>query len=369
MTTPDVLTQRALNRATLERQMLLRRRRASALEVIEHLVGMQSQAPDAPYVGLWNRIDGFDPEELSSLTRDRQVVRIGLMRATVHLVSASDALLLRPLVQPVLDRDFSSQVFNKNLAGLDPAVVRDLGLKFLAEEPRTRAELGRMLAEHWPDRDPASLSYAVSYLGPLVQVPPRGIWRAGGPSAHTTLEYWLGRPMDPDPSIDDVVLRYLGAFGPASVMDVQAWSGLTKLREVTDRLGDRVRRFRNEDGKELFDLPHAPRPDPDTPAPVRLLPEYDNLLLSHADRRRVNPDGRKVPLPPGNGGKFGEVMVDGLFVGEWRIDGPTLLVEPYGSLAPADAAQVEAEGVALLAFAAADADPSARRVEVAQPSS
>jgi hypothetical protein len=246
--------------------------------------------------------------------------------------------------------------------------VRDLGLKFIEESPRTRAELGRMLAEHWPDRDPASLSYAVSYLGPLVQVPPRGLWRAGGPATHTTLQHWLGRPLDPSPSIDEVVVRYLGAFGPASVMDVQMWSGLTRLREVTDRLGDRLRRFRNEDGKELFDLPDAPRPDADVPAPVRLLPEYDNLLLSYADRRRVNPEGRKVPLYPGNGGKLGEVLVDGMFVGQWRIQSGTLLVEPFSPLAPADVAAVEEEGHALLAFAAADSEPDDRRVDFAQPS-
>ena len=369
--TPETLSQRALNRATLARQMLLERRSRPALDAIEHLVGMQSQAPDAPYVGLWARLQGFQPDELSTLTANREVVRIGLMRATVHLVSARDALTLRPLVQTVLDRGFSSQV-RKHLEGVDPAEARDLGLALLAERPRTRAELGRLLAERWPDRDPASLSYAVTYLGPLVQVPPRGLWRAGGPSAHTTLQHWLGRPLDAAPSIDEVVVRYLGAFGPAGVMDVQAWSGLTRLREVTDRLGGRLRRFRTEDGKELFDLPDAERPSPDVPAPVRFLPEYDNLLLSYADRRRVNPQGHKVPLYPGNGGRLGEVLVDGMFAGRWRLvheaaeaEDATVVVEPFARLDRAQQPAVEEEGRALLAFVAPGADR--HRIEIASP--
>jgi len=357
--TAVLLGRRALGRATLERQLLLGRHRPPAAEVLEHLVGMQAQAPNAPYVGLWSRLHGFRPDELAGLLQSRQAVRASLMRATVHLVTARDALALRPLVQGVLVRGFSGQAFNRNLAGMDIGELLATGRELLTRTPRTRAELGPLLAARFPGRDPASMAYAVSYLIPLVQVPPRGIWSATGPAAMTPLETWLGRPLDPDPSLDALLLRYLGAFGPATVKDVQTWSGLTRLREVAERLRPGLRAFRDENGAELLDLPDAPRPDPDTPAPVRFLPEYDNLLLSHADRSRVNPDRHPVPLPPGNGGNAGTVLVDGLLRGTWAIardgDGATLTVRPFAELSTKDSAAVAEEGDRLLAFT----DPTA----------
>jgi hypothetical protein len=160
-------------------------------------------------------------------------------------------------------------------------------------------------------------------------------------------EAWLGRPLDPDPGPDPYVLRYLGAFGPASVKDIQAWSGLTKLREVVDRLRPQLMVFRDEHGVELFDLPDAPRPDPDTPAPPRFLAEYDNILLSHADRSRVIPDRRNPPLPPGQGATMGTVLVDGDYSANWRITDGELTIEPLREF---DMADVEAEGARLLKF-------------------
>jgi hypothetical protein len=153
-----------------------------------------------------------------------------------------------------------------------------------------------------------------------------------------------------------------------SVRDVQAWCGLTRLREVVDRLGDRLRPFRGEDGVELFDRPRAPRPDPDTIAPVRFLPEYDNLLLAYADRRRVNPDGRPVPLFPGNGARLGTFLVDGLHAGHWRIrtepaQGRTVLdLEPFARLGKPDAEALTAEGLRLLAFATPPVDQQQVRI-------
>ncbi len=160
------------------------------------------------------------------------------------------------------------------------------------------------------------------YLLPTVQPPPRGVWGEGGVTTLTSMESYLGQRLPAEPpvrSVDDLVRRALGAIGPAGVMDVQSWSRLTRLREVFDRLEPSLRRFRGEDGAELYDLPRAPRPDPDTPAPVRFLPEYDNLLLSHADRRRVNPGGRAIPLFPGNGAQRGTFLVDGLHSGHWQV--------------------------------------------------
>jgi hypothetical protein len=350
----DVLSQRAVNRATLARQLLLRREAMTASRVIEHLVGMQAQAPNAPYVGLWSRLAGFHPDELATLVRDRQVVRGWFQRGTVHLVTARDALGLRAVMELATARMFAGSPFRREVAGVDLGKLLSAGRELLDDAPRTRAVLGRLLAERFPGHDGMSMAFAVNILVPMVQVPPRGIWGATGPAALTPLESWLGAPLDPEPSVDGLVLRYLGAFGPATVKDAQTWSGLTRLREVVDRLRSKLRTFRDERGAELLDLPDAPRPDPDTPAPPRFLPEYDNVLLSHADRTRVIPDGRPVPLPPGNGGNVGTLLIDGCFWATWairRADGrATLTVTPFARLPRRDATAVAEEGTRLLAF-------------------
>ncbi|HYU04298.1 MAG TPA: winged helix DNA-binding domain-containing protein [Jatrophihabitantaceae bacterium] len=370
MTLTSVLGRRAVNRATLDRQLLLRRADMTAIDAVEHLVGMQAQAPRAPFVGLWCRLAGFRHKELSELVTSRAAVRASLMRATIHLVSARDCLSLRPLVRPVLESGFSASPFARHVDGVDLDAVLAAGRALLEERPRTRTELARELTRRWPDRDAESLAYAVSYLMPLVQVPPRGTWTGAGQATFTTVEAWLGRAPSPSGlSVDGMLLRYLGAFGPASVMDVQTWCGLTRLGEVAERLGSRLRRFRDENGRELLDLPDAPRPDPDTPAPPRFLPEYDNLLLSHADRSRVVVDRRIVPLYPGNGGVRGELLVDGFWRANWAISrdgtGATLTIEPFRPLSKRDSAAVTREGLRLLAFAAAGADSHDVRINAA----
>lgn len=355
-----MISVRELNRATLARQMLLERTTRSALEIVEHLGGMQGQSPLAPYVGLWARRQDFAANELVQLLDRRQAVRASAMRATVHLLSAEDFCWLRPLVQPVLAGGFFASEFGKNLAGLDVDEVVAHGVKLIEERPRTRRELSDLMGERWPDRDPYSLAYAITYLAPVVQVTPRGLWGQNGPAAWTTGPAWLDRPLEPEPSVDALVLRYLGAFGPAAVRDIQLWCGLTRLREVVERLKNNLVTLQGEDGAQLFDLPGAPRPDPDTPAPVRFLPEYDNLLLSHADRSRVVRDRRRVPLPPGNGATYGTVLVDGVWHATWKItrtaDAASLAVEPFGPLTAADEEAVNAEGASLLAFTDPDAD-------------
>ncbi len=286
--TPDLLSLRALNRATLARQLLLGRASLPPHTAVERLVGLQAQVPQNPYVALWSRLERFDPGELSQLLLDRKVVRIVLMRATIHLVTGADCLALRPLCQPVLDGELSRHRDHApKLAGIDLAPVLAFARERLAERPHTVPQLRAALAERFPDHDASALAQACRNRLALVQVPPRGLWGSRAQVTVTTAESWLGEPLVANPSIDDVVLRYIGAFGPATVADVATWSRLTGFREVLDRLRPQLRTFRDERGRELFDLPDAPRPEPDSPAPTRFLPEYDNLLLSHADRSRL----------------------------------------------------------------------------------
>jgi Winged helix DNA-binding domain len=346
----DTLSQRDLNRATMGRQYLLERASAQAIDVIEHLAGMQSQAPLAPYVGLWTRLRDFAPGELSALNWQRQVVRLHLMRNTMHLVSARDGLGWHELFRPLHAARFGAH-FRRGLAGVDRDALISHARRLLEERPRTRGQLGRLLTERWPDADPAALTYAVTHHIPLCQIPPRGIWGENGPATWAPVESWLGAPLRPVP-VDELVVRYLGAFGPATVADVQAWSGLTRLREVAERLP--LRTFRGEAGQLLYDLPGAPRPGEDVPAPPRFLPEYDNLLLSYADRSRVIPGHRLVPLPPGNGATAGTFLIDGSWQGTWRLQERTLHIQPFIPLCGTDRDALLSEAARLGAFIVPD---------------
>ncbi|MGB3443254.1 MAG: winged helix DNA-binding domain-containing protein [Actinophytocola sp.] len=354
------LSLRAINRATLARQHLLARSGMPAIGMIEHLVGMQAQAPFPPYTGLWTRLTDFQPAELADALVDRQVVRIALMRGTVHLVSAADACFLRPLIQPLLDRDLRTNALHaRHLTDLDLPKLADLARQALAGQPLTAKELGAALAEPWPDREPDALAHAVRGLLPLVQTPPRAVWGRSGQTKYHTAEHWLGRDLDKSPDPKRMAERYLAAFGPASVADLQAWAGLTRLREVTDTLD--VRRFTADDGRELLDLPDAPRPDEDTPAPVRFLPEFDNLLLSYVDRTRVLTEEHRKRLFGVKNGVFpGTLLVDGFVRGAWRITrqrkSAVLTITPWARTTKKDQAALIKEGTRLLEFHAPGAD-------------
>jgi hypothetical protein len=363
----DVLSGRALNRATLERQLLLRRAKMPVLDAIEHLAGLQAQAPFPPYFGLWARLHGFRPEHLSQLILDREVVRLALMRGTVHLVTAADALAWRPLVQVLFDRDLATNTqFASGLIGLDLDELTATTRKLLAERPHTSKELGVALGKRWPERDAAALVHAARGRLPLVQVPPRGIWGKAGQPTFSTAEDWLGGPLEAGPSPEKLVLRYLRAFGPATVMDAQTWAGITRLSEVFDRLRPRLRKFRDEDGRDLFDLPDAPRPDPATPAPPRFLGPFDQMILSYADRSRVlSEDHRKLVITH-NGLVKGTLLVDGSVGGLWEITrrqgAATLLVSQFtgaskrGTLSKRDTDSLASAGARLLKFAEPGAD-------------
>ena len=366
-----LLGREALNRATLSRQLLLARSDLPVLTAVDHLVGLQAQTTQTWYQGLWCRLDAFDPEDLSTLLAERQVVRMALMRSTIHLVSAADAWGLRQLVVPVHHRSLRG-TFGKRLADLDVDALDAAGRAIVDERPVTYKELGDRLQARWPDRDPVALSMRIRTAVPLVQVPPRGLWRRSGAARHTSIEAWLGAPPSTLPTVDDLVWRYLAAFGPASVADAQTWSGLTRLREVFDRLRPVLVTFRDDRGRELFDLPDAPRPDPATPAPPRLLYDFDNLLLSHDDRSRViTPDVLRA-LDRTPQGLITAVLLDGRVAGTWRVEtgrgrgaAATISIRTLEPIAPADRQPLEVEALALLAFL--HPDLATRSVRIVPP--
>ncbi|MFJ6390003.1 winged helix DNA-binding domain-containing protein [Streptomyces sp. NPDC091972] len=341
-----VLGIRALNRATLDRQLLLNRSGLSAKAAVGHLLGLQAQNVRPPYYALAARLDGFTPQALSELMEEREVVRIVTMRSTIHTHTAEDCLTLRPLVQAARDRELTQ--FRKGLAGVDLDRLAVLARELVETEPRTMKELREALLVEWPDADPQALAVAARCKLPLVQVTPRGLWGRSGQVALTTAEHWLGRPAEPAPAPDATVLRYLAAFGPASVKDMQTWAGLTRLRDAFERLRPRLRTFRDENGVELFDLPDAPRPAEDTPAPPRFLPEFDNLLLSHADRTRVVPKEYWGRSWQGNQA-YCTLLVDGFLAGVWKLTPDALVVEPFDRLTKAQREDVTAEGERMLA--------------------
>ena len=358
---PTTLTQRDLNRATLARQHLLARTSMPALAMIEHLAGMQAQIPRDPYIGLWSRLEGFQAEDLADLLATRQATRAAFMRSTIHLTSAADAAMLFSLLEAFqYQRTMTGTPFGKRLGELDHDALRRVAREIVEEAPRSTAELGPLLAERFPGHDAEAMAMVVTRFLPMVQVTPRGLWNQSGQTRWTTAEHWLGRPMADSPSRQDFVLRYLGAFGPASVMDMQNWSGLTKLKEDFEALRPGLVTFQDAKGKELFDLPDAPRPLATTPAPVRFLPVYDNLLLGHADRSRFFAEDTPIPDNAGLGRDVGTILVDGFVRGLWKQDksrrASTLRVQLLEGCPAGAQPEVAAEGERLLAFLASNAE-------------
>jgi hypothetical protein len=351
-----VLSTRELNRTLLERQLLLRRSPLGVVEAVEHLAGMQCQVPPAPFYGLWSRLEGFDPAELVRRLEEHVVLRTTLMRATLHLTTADDFLAWRPMHQAMLEKRFAGTGSMKQLDGLDVRDVVAAGRAALAEEPGTTASLGRALAERWPEHDRTALAYAVRFIVPLAQLPPRGtsLERQGGQAVVAPVEELLGRPLEDETAPDALLLRYLAAFGPSSVADMRLWSGLPGLGAAVDRLRPRLRVFRDERGRELLDLPDAPIATGDEPAPPRFLPWFDNILLGHDDRSRVLPYGHRLGVVGGSA----FVLVDGFARATWRIswspEVATLDIQPLEPLADVD--EIEAEGARLLEFAAPGSD-------------
>ncbi|HKX47046.1 MAG TPA: winged helix DNA-binding domain-containing protein [Gaiellaceae bacterium] len=347
------LTLRELNRATLARQLLLRRHRVSVTKAIERTAGLQAQWPPSPYLGLWSRVDGFRPDDLVRAIQRRQVVKATLMRTTLHLVTARDYLAYAGIYRAsrirALQRQLEALGEDADLAGDGERLAA-----FAAEKPRSRPDLLALLGRpklRIEDRMPWLVWYGLSAYAGLVSGPESSVWRshtAGG--TFVPARTWLGTDgASGDAAYAHLVRRYLAAFGPASRADVAKWTGMARSGIDRGFAGLGLRRFRDELGRDLVDLPRAPLPPPETPAPARLLPRFDNLVLSHDDRRRVLADEHRAAVIQG-----GEVratfLVDGFVAGTWSLDDGRVQLEPFAPLPRSTRREVEDEAARLEAF-------------------
>lgn len=356
--TPRVLTLRDLNRATLARQLLLERSTMSIPAAVEALVGLQSQSAIAPYIGLWTRLADFKRDALAALIDSHTIIKATLMRSTLHLFTAADYLHLRATLQPVFELASSSITQSRGVTFDLPAVL-EMARVFLDEAPRSFAEITAMFEERMPGTDVGSLRYSVRNHLPLVQVPTSTTWSYPGNPKFTRAETWLGQEVSTEDQLETLIMRYLAAFGPAGVTDFQTWSGLPKMKPVFETLKPKLVVYKDEGKRELFDLPDAPMPDGDTPAPERLLPEYDNLLLSHQNRTRIVADAyrKQVYLPALR--VASTFLVDGFVRGAWKIEEKkklaTLTFTPFAPITAANRAALTEEGEKLVRFASPDA--------------
>lgn len=341
------LNRRVLNRTTLDRQLLLARSPLSPARAIERLVALQGQEANPPYFGLWSRLASFTQDDLTSLLYGKQVVRGSLLRGTQHLALADDYLWLRPIMQAPMSRARQAG-FGRATGEVDLDELVTLARGHLAGRTLTRPQLRDLLLERWPDVEPLALGWSAQALVPVVHTPPSGIWNRGGATPFTLAEEWLGRPLDDGRPIERLVTRYLAAFGPASVMDVQMWSGLTRLRPVIDAMP--LRKYHDTEGRVLYDLPDAPLAEEDVPAPVRFLPAFDNLIVAYAGRTRLMTDERRKAVCVG-AVVFPTFLVDGVVAGRWELKDGVLDLRPFRPLPERARAELAAEGAGLLAFA------------------
>lgn len=335
------LTARQCNRATLERQLLLRREALPVVEAVGRLVGLQAQEAPSPYLALWNRLAGFDPAELDAAFAARDLVKAPLMRLTLHAVRAVDHPVLHAAMTACLrgsrlgDRRFTS-------TGLSPAeldrIVPDL-LAFLSE-PRSNADAEALL-DGWRAGHGKGLWWAVRTVAPVVRAP------TGGPWAFDAARYVAAEvsATEPGPAAAELVLRYLTAFGPATTQDLRQFTMLPAhvLRAALDALGDRVEPRAGAGGARLLDVAGGTVPDADVPAPARLLPMWDSVLLAYADRSRVLPDAYRGTVIRRNGDVLPTVLVDGLVAGLWRPVPEGIEVTAFERLAPSAWAELDAE--------------------------
>ncbi|WP_367318987.1 winged helix DNA-binding domain-containing protein [Streptomyces sp. HUAS ZL42] len=348
-----VLDSRALNRATLARQHLLTRSDTSVPEAVTHLCGLQAQEPREPFIGLWSRLAGFRPEQLDDALTGRTVVRTHLMRRTVHLVTSGDALAWRARHDTMLRRRVLG-TYRRELVGIDLDEVAAAGRAAMADQrPRTMRELVQALEDRWPGPPHRVLGeLLVAALIPMAQLPPRGLWHQTAGVRNLPLATWLERDIDPlptgdgDPVGQQLLRRYLAAHGPAASADLRAWCGLAGLPTAVKAVREELVVFRDERGRELLDLPDAPRPHPDTPAPVRFLPAFDNAVLGYHDRSRIIDASHLGVSVAGHR----TVLVDGRVTATWTVHHHRLIISPLRSLTALEQEAVRAEAQDLSTF-------------------
>ena len=314
---PDTLSLRQLNRATLARQLLLEHSSLSARVALERVAGLQAQWPKLPFMGLWTRLVDFKREDLADALRSRHAVRATMMRGTIHVVSSKDYRAMRGVLQPVLTRGVSP--VKEHVAKLDAVAVLAAARKMF-DTPHTFEEVRDALVAQFPKDNDRALGHLARMMLPLIMVPTDDPWPFPSVAKFQLAESWLGKPILEATDPSELVLRYFAAFGPASIADAQSWSGLQGLRPVVEKLRPKLRTFRDTRGRELFDLPDAPRPAEDTPAPMRFLPEFDNVLMGYQDRARVLADAHKPYVFLAGLRVASTVIVDGFVVATWRID-------------------------------------------------
>jgi hypothetical protein len=360
------LSLRALNRATLARQILLARAAMPATAAVERLVGLQAQLPRPPFVGLWTRIDGFRRDDLAKCVRDRTIVRATFLRGTIHMVTARDYVALRAALQPALTAGLRA-VLKDREGRLDLPRLLKKATRFFGEAPRAFDAFRDHLAADDPNGDTRGGAYAVRMHMPLVQVPTDAPWAYPGVADFALAEAWIGRKMDSSDDLRPLVRRYLAAFGPASVADMQTWSGHKGLKPAFEAMRAELVSLRDEGRRELFDLADAPRPAEDTEAPPRFLPEFDNLLLSHANRRRVVADAHRARVFLPGLRVAPTFLVDGFVAGTWTALPPkgrtTLVVTPFAALPRLAKESLAHEGAQLLRFIEPDGSPFDVRFE------
>lgn len=360
-TTLELLNRRQLNRATLARQFLLERAEVPALDVVERLCGIQAQEARPPFVGLWSRAAGFRPEHLLALLHDRAVVRATFLRGTLHLLAAADYAAFRAVLQPALTEGM--RVLGTRAEGLDVGAVLAVADDLYAEKPLNFNQLRPLLQAAFPAVNERALGFAVRMNLPLVMVPTPDRWGFPSIADFTPARAWLAQPLGTDPAPEELVRRYLAAFGPATATDVQAWSALKGMKQVLAGLRPELLVFTDERGRELFDLPDAPRPDEDVPAPPRFLPDFDNLVLSHADRTRVLADEHRGQVVTKNLRVRATVLRDGFACATWEIERKrgvaTLRIAPFEPLPARALNELTGEGEALLEFLEPDATSTA----------
>lgn len=363
--TPRILSLRELNRALLARQMLLTREAIPVTAAIERLVGQQAQQASNPFVALWSRLAGFSRGDLASEIDSRAVVKATLMRGTLHLFTAADYLRFRATIQLALSASQASITGRRGEADLDIAGLLATGREFIGQQPRTFAELSEHLAGLLPDQDVAAMRYTVRTHLPMVQVPSATRWSYPASAKFTLADAWLGQSIPDAVDLPALIRRYLAAFGPASVADIQTWSGIQRLAPVVETMRDTLIVYRDEGKRELFDLPDAPLPDESTPAPLRFLPEFDNILLSHAKRTRIIADEHRPAWVVASNLRFRPtLLVDGFVGATWKTELKkgiaTLAIKPFAPFPASDRAAALDEAERLVRFI----EPDAKRYEV-----